>query len=372
LSKLTTLKLQHFRNIDQACLEFSDGLNLIVGDNAAGKTAIIEALWTLASGRSFRTAKPQQLIQFEHPELVIFCQLIEQQQTLNLGLSRHADHVTLKCNGETLKTQAEMSAHLPLQLLTPESHRLLEEGPKARRQFMDWGCFHQFKAFLPAWRQYQRVLKQRNHALKKQLPDQQIQLWDEPLIEAAGKIYEMRSDYIEQLTPFVKEFCQALMPELKATLSCQYLAGWPKTINAKAVDGFTDVIQQQFAKDRLNGHTQYGSHRADIKFKFGGQEAMLTLSRGQQKLFVCALLLAQACLYQNTSHHSVIMLIDDLPAELDAHHRTTLLKLLDALDIQHILTSTAENLIPILNPEKTRVWQIEKGSIHQTMPTRPG
>ncbi len=372
MSKLTTLKLQHFRNIDQACLEFGEGLNLIVGDNAAGKTALIEALWTLASGRSFRTAKPQQLIQFEHHELVIFCQIVEQQQTLNLGLSRQLDKLTLKLNGETLKTQAQLSVHLPLQLLTPESHRLLEEGPKARRQFMDWGCFHQFKAFLPAWRHYQRALKQRNHALKKQLPAQQIQLWDSPLIEAATEIDEMRSDYIEQLTPFVKEFCQALMPELKSELACQYSAGWPKTMNAQPVDGFADVVKQQFAKDQLNGHTQYGSHRADIKFKFDGQEAILTLSRGQQKLFVCALLLAQACLYQNTSHHSVIMLIDDLPAELDAHHRTTLLKLLDALDIQHILTSTAEDLIPILNSKTARVWHIEKGSIHQTMPTRPG
>lgn len=366
MSKLTTLKLQHFRNIDQAWLEFGEGLNLIVGDNAAGKTALIEALWTLASGRSFRTAKPQQLIQFDQNELIIFCQLIEQQQTYNLGLSRQLDKLTLKLNGETLKTQAQLSSHLPLQLLTPESHRLLEEGPKARRQFMDWGCFHQFKTFLPAWRNYQRALKQRNHALKKRLTVQQIQLWDKPLVDCALEIDVIRADYIQQLTPYLKEFCQALMPELQVALDCQYRAGWPKS-----AESYADLIQQNLTKDQLNGHTQYGCHRADLKFKFDGQEALVRLSRGQQKLFVCALLLAQACLYQNTSHHSVIMLIDDLPAELDRHHRTTLLKLLDALDIQHILTSTSEELIPVLNPEKTRIWHIEKGTIHQTMPEQP-
>lgn len=361
MSKLTTLQLQHFRNIDQACLELGEGLNLIVGDNAAGKTAIIEALWTLASGRSFRTAKPQHLIQNQQAEFVVFCQLIQDQRTLKLGISRRLDKMTLKLNGEPLKTQAELSAHLPIQLLTPESHRLLEEGPKARRQFMDWGCFHQFRDFLPAWRQYQRALKQRNHALKKRLPAAQIQLWDTPLIESAAQIDHIRSDYIQQLSPYVIEFSQALMPELQSLPDCQYAAGWPK--NAAS---YAELIRQNLSKDQLHGHTQYGSHRADIKFRFDNQEALLRLSRGQQKLFVCALLLAQACLYQKISQNTVIMLIDDLPAELDEHHRTTLLKLLDALDIQHILTSTSEDLIPILNPEKARIWQIKNGYLSQS------
>jgi DNA replication and repair protein RecF len=90
---------------------------------------------------------------------------------------------------------------------------------------------------------------------------------------------------------------------------------------------------------------------------------MMTLSRGQQKLFVCALLLAQASLYEKHSGKPVIMLIDDLPAELDAKHRETLLKLLDLLHIQHILTSTADDLIPILNPETARRWHIDNGGI---------
>lgn len=367
MSKLTTLQLQHFRNIDHASLTLGEGLNLIVGDNAAGKTAFIEAIWTLASGRSFRTAKPQQLIQQHQSELVLFCTLVEAEQTHKIGLARTTDKVTLKIDGELAKTQAEMSAKLPVQLLTPESHRLLEEGPKARRQFMDWGCFHHNADFIHLWRHYQRALKQRNHALKKRLPAPQIQLWNAPLVESAEKINLIRADYIHQLTPYLVEFCQALMPEITVKPECHYRPGWPKT-----AESYRQLLADNFTKDSLQGHTQYGSHRADIKFRFNGQDALMTLSRGQQKLFVCALLLAQATLFQQHSHQPVIMLIDDLPAELDAKHRETLLKLLNLLNIQHILTSTAQDLIPVLNPENAKIWHIQHGKFTEQPYPRPG
>ncbi|QAB14167.1 DNA replication/repair protein RecF [Hydrogenovibrio thermophilus] len=358
MSKIQQLQLRHFRNIDQACLAFGDGLNVIVGDNAAGKTALIEAIWVLASGRSFRTAKPEHLIQRGQTETVLFCEVSDGERAHKIGLSRAADKVTLKVDGETLRNQAEMAAKLPVQLLTPESHRLLEEGPKARRQFMDWGCFHHDADFIHLWRTYRRALKQRNHALKRKLPANQARLWDQQLIDTAERIDRIRAAYITDLTPYLVEFCQALMPEISVQPACHYQPGWPKS-----ADSYTQLLDEHYPKDALQGHTQYGSHRADIKFRFDGQDAMMTLSRGQQKLFVCALLLAQASLYEKHSGKPVIMLIDDLPAELDAKHRETLLKLLDLLHIQHILTSTADDLIPILNPETARRWHIDNGGI---------
>lgn len=329
---------------------------MIVGDNAAGKTSLIEAVWTLSSGRSFRTAKPQHLIQQSALELTLFARVKQQQQTHAIGLSRSADKVMVKVDGEPIKTQAELASKLPVQLLTPESHRLLEEGPKARRQYLDWGCFHQSQAFITAWRHYQRALKQRNHGLKNKLPKAQIQLWDSQLIETAKAVDHTRENYVQSLTPYLTEFCQALMPELGTLPECHFRTGWPKSAGS-----FAQALETNFQKDLQQGHTQYGCHRADIKFRFEGQDALVKLSRGQQKLFVCALLLAQASLYEKTANEAVIMLIDDLPAELDAHHRKTLLKLLQALDIQHILTSTDETLIPLLDAEKSMVWQLQDG-----------
>ncbi|WP_321325466.1 DNA replication/repair protein RecF [Thiomicrorhabdus sp.] len=361
VTQLAQISIQHFRNCEAAHFELSSGLNLIIGNNAAGKTAIIEAIWLLATGRSFRSQKSHHLIQHNQTSATIFCEAVSSHdltQKHKIGIQKTTDNTLLRIDGETVKSHGPIAKLLPIQLLTPESHKLLEEGPKARRQFMDWGCFHQSETFMPLWRNYQRGLKQRNHALKKHLPKEQVQLWDQTLVENAQQIDVIRQDYLDQLTPYLITFCQALMPEIETDVVCQYRAGWPKSN-----DDLLALYQSNFSKDMQVGHTQYGAHRADIRFKFNNQEAMNILSRGQQKLFVCALLLAQASLHEKIVNEPVIMLIDDLPAELDEIHRTKLLELLQILNIQHIITTTSENLIPILNSENYQAWSIDNGLI---------
>ncbi|MDG6778743.1 DNA replication/repair protein RecF [Thiomicrorhabdus sp. zzn3] len=363
MTRINQLHLQHFRNCKQAHCRLAPGLNLFVGDNAAGKTSLIEGIWLLATGRSFRANQSQQLIQREQDRTTLFCEVAsshDDHKIHRLGLQKSAQQTLMRVDGETTRNQSDIARLLPVQLLTPESHRLLEEGPKARRQFMDWGCFYQTPEFIHLWRQQRKILKQRNVALKKRLPKAQIQLWDTQLVETSLKIDEIRRDYLQALTPYLETFCDALMPELKESVSCHYRSGWPKN-----TPDLYALMAQNFDKDSQLGHTQYGSHRADIRFRFGQQEAMQTLSRGQQKLFVCALLLAQASLHEKVVQEPVIMLIDDLPAELDETHRLKLLELLQILNIQHIVTSTAESLIPILNPETTSVWHIKQGEFSQ-------
>lgn len=361
VTQLTQLSIQNFRNCASAQLELKSGLNLIIGNNAAGKTAIIEAIWLLATGRSFRSQKSHHLIQHNQTTATIFCEATsshDASKSHKIGLQKTTANTLLRIDGETMKSHGPIAKLLPIQLLTPESHKLLEEGPKARRQFMDWGCFHQSETFMPVWRSYQRGLKQRNHALKKRLPKEQVQLWDQTLVENAQQMDKIRQDYLEELTPYLVTFCQALMPEIESEVVCQYRAGWPKSN-----EDLLALYQSNFAKDLQVGHTQYGAHRADIRFKFHNQEAMNILSRGQQKLFVCALLLAQASLHEKVVNEPVIMLIDDLPAELDEIHRTKLLELLQILNIQHIITTTSKDLIPILNPETYQAWSIVNGEL---------
>ncbi len=358
MTYIRQLTIQNFRNCQHLSGQFSSGLNLIIGDNASGKTSIIEAIWFLATGRSFRSAQVKHLIQHQHTSLTVFTEVHTKQKTYRLGIQKHPKKTQLRINGQPVNTQSIVAQHLPVQLLTPESHKLLEDGPKTRRQFIDWGCFHQSEDFMPLWRTYQRTLKQRNQALKQQLPKAQIQLWDAPLIESAFKIDQFRQNYLEQLTPYLIQFCQALMPEISEHIICQYQSGWPKNTPDLAL-----LYTHNFHKDLSAGYTQYGVHRADVRFKFSGQEAIHILSRGQQKLFVCALLLAQASLHENLQKEPVIMLIDDLPAELDTTHRLKLLELLQSLNIQHIITATSDTLIPIISPQTTQRWKLSNGHL---------
>lgn len=363
MTQLNKLSIQNFRNCESAHLDFAQGLNLIVGDNAAGKTAIVEAIWLMATGRSFRSQKSKHLIKQGCDSATLFCEARSSHNdvsTQKIGIQKTLDNTVLRLNGETVKSHGPIARQLPIQLLTPESHKLLEEGPKTRRQFMDWGCFHQSDGFMNPWRNYQKGLKQRNHALKKRLPKTQVQLWDSLLVENALKIDDIRQAYLKELTPYLVTFCQALMPEIESEVVCQYRAGWPQ-----ANDDLLALYGANFEKDLQAGHTQYGCHRADIRFKFAGQEAMNSLSRGQQKLFVCALLLAQASLHEKVVNEPVIMLIDDLPAELDETHRLKLLELLQILNIQHIITSTAEDLIFNMNPENAKIWHLTHGVLQE-------
>ena len=363
MAQIQTLRLHQFRNIRQATLALAPGLNILTGDNAAGKTSVIEALWVLASGRSFRSHKPQQLIQLEQSEMALYCEVKSETFVHKIGLKRDSKGLELKLNGQTQTHQSELARQLPIQMLTPESHRLLEEGPKARRQFLDWGCFYHHPHFIQAWRTYQRALKQRNHSLKNQLPTDQVQLWDTALIESAEQISDLRAAYIQQLKPFLLEFIGHLMPELNAEIDAKFYCGWPASY-----DHYQACLSQQLPRDRQLGHTQYGSHRADIKFRIQNQEPLISLSRGQQKLFVCALLLAQAHYLQQQTQNAVIMLIDDLPAELDHHHRSTLLSLLDNLGIQHLVTTTSADLIPINEQQNHRIFKIEQGQVNCLTP----
>ena len=360
MAQIDCLKLQHFRNLSQIEWTLGSGQNIIVGDNAAGKTAIIEALWFLASGRSFRANQPKQLIQQDHNQFTLYCEVAHQHRTHRLGLCRDAIQTIIHLDGQKNATQSDLSQCLPLQLLTPESHQLLTEGPKARRRFLDWGCFFHYAEFIGHWRQFQRALKQRNMALKQQRPLDEIALWDKNLIGAGLAVNAIRSDYLHKLEPILLDFAEYLMPRFNEqhSLTLSFYPGW-----SSHYQNFGDSLQQYLSKDRQLGFTQYGPHRMDIRIKVDQQDALMRLSRGQQKLLVCSLLLAQAQYLAEQSGESVIMLIDDLPAELDETHRFKLLNLLQEMHIQHLVTTTALELIPATHKDSRHVFYLHNSQL---------
>ncbi len=336
MARLHRLALTDFRCFAAARFDFAPGLNVIQGANASGKTALIEALWLLATGRSFRTHQLKQIIRHGQTEAVVFAQVDDHR----LGWARQSERTRLQVDGEPARSQSALSTHLPLQLLTPESHRLLEEGPKGRRRFLDWGGFHHHAGFMQVWRTYHHALKQRNAALRQGQPEALVRLWDAPLIASGEQLDAVRQAYVAALEAPLKQFVAQLLPELGNDLSVHYHSGWRQDV------GLAEALAAGWTQDQARQQTRIGPHRADVRFRIAGREVEQVLSRGQQKLFVCALLLAQAQHFSKARGEAVIMLIDDLPAELDTTRRARLLELVKALKIQSLVTTTDIALIP--------------------------
>lgn len=354
---LAELAVRKVRNLQAVRIAPGAGLNIIFGANASGKTSLLEAIHLLGLARSFRTTQIRHVITRGEASLQVFGRIQQEEGRLvPAGVERSPQATILRLGGASVSV-AELAVQLPLQLITPESHALLEQGPRLRRQFVDWGVFHVERRFLGWWRDYHRALRQRNVALRRSLADAQVTAWDAALAESGSPITQARVEYLAALRPVVTEFTERLFD---TPVSLEYQAGWPHH------EELTTALQAGLAHDRRVGHTRLGPHRAEVVLKAGSVPAQQSLSRGQQKLLVSALRLAQVTLLNRSLPRPVVLLVDDLAAELDAAHRARLLDLLQATGAQLFVTTTDPALIPVTSGE-ARMFHVERGVVREVL-----
>ncbi|MDH5360073.1 MAG: DNA replication/repair protein RecF [Gammaproteobacteria bacterium] len=358
---LTRLNVKHVRNLLDVQLHPSSGLNLIVGDNASGKTSLLEAIYLLGMGRSFRSINIKHVIQQETASLLVFGSVLTPTgNSINLGIEKQSDRTRIKVAGEWVKNSSSLVMHLPLQLITPDSHKLIEQGPRYRRQFMDWGVFHVEHRFHDTWSRFQKSLKQRNAGLKQKLPRTSLQVWEQELSSAAERIDDMRRRYISELMPIAQKRIEQLTDLQDIQLS--YQQGWKQGIR------YQEYLEQHDSLDREAGYTRYGPQRAEIAIRQAGMPAAERVSRGQQKLLACALRLAQVEHLKQKRGISSLVMVDDLPAELDKERRGKFLEMLRDLDIQVFVTATEEGLINNRNTWKERkMFHVEHGQVREVL-----
>lgn len=361
---LTRLNVTGVRNLHPVTLYPSPRINLVYGANASGKTSLLEAIHLLALARSFRTNKLQPVIQYQQQHCTVFAELTSSAQGIQqIGVQRSADsEFIIRINGQTVRSAAQLARALPLQLINPDSFRLLEGAPKQRRQFLDWGVFHVEHDFLPAWQRLQKSLKQRNSLLRRGRIDRlMLAPWELELSQAAEQVDRCRQAYIARLKP-VFERVLADMLTIEG-LSLSYFRGWDKE------KPLAEVLALQFERDCQLGYTQAGPQRADLRVRVNGLNAVDVLSRGQQKLVVSALKIAQAYLLKEQyGSQSCVFLVDDLPSELDARHRQGLCRLLEELDCQVFITCVEADLLLGQWQSETpiKLFHVEHGHIAQT------
>lgn len=352
---LETLKITHLRNISQTELSFSPGLNLVAGANASGKTSLLEAIALLCQGRSFRTHRTDQLIQHQTQQMLVVGTLRYHHRMHTLGLAREHKKTQVKLDGSPLSRSTDLVSLQSLHVITPESHEILDQGPKMRRQYLDWGVFHVKPTYLAYWQRYHRILRQRNHVLRQGGDKNAVLAWDNPLITEAMVLHEHRQRYLDSLSPSLKRFGQQL---LELEVEFRYRPGW-----SKASESFAAQLKKDLEQDRERGFTQNGPHRADISLTANGVPVKQVFSRGQQKLLICVLYLAQVANDPNPG----ILLIDDLPAELDPVRRARLMTAVASSGAQVFVTATEANLIPLDGWNDKKVFHVEHGDFREVV-----
>lgn len=352
--RLATLRIQGLRCLSNVELQLAPGINVLVGANGAGKTSVLEAAFLLSHARSFRTGARDALQQRGASELSIFAEMhYANGQTKRLGLGRSAARWEAKVDGTAVPIGQLVHA-CAVVCFDPGAHALIAGGAEERRRYLDWGVFHVEQAFLPAWRRYQRALKQRNSLLRAgMVPDDALFApWEIELGQTAALIDRQRQDYVDQLRPQLQASIAGLLPEL-GTLELRYRRGW--------ADGqsLQELLHDQRPRDLARGHTTLGAHRADWSLAFAGAPLREHLSRGQEKLTALACMLAQAQLYASSCGEWPVVCLDDLASELDQTHQAAVVAQLSAAQAQVLLSGT--ELPPALASASPRVFHVEQG-----------
>jgi DNA replication and repair protein RecF len=353
------LKANQFRNLQSFHIEPTLGFNVFYGHNGSGKTSLLETVYFLSLARSFRSHHINHIIHYDAPLFSVFSEVLAHDQKYALGLEKGRDGKTrMRLNGEAIQTTAQLAGLLPLQLMNPATFQLLEGGPQIRRQFLDWGVFHVEQSFFNVWKNFQKVLKQRNSALKQGLGPKQVKIWDQELVTLSEQLELLRKSYFNDLKPLFLAMVERLINIPNLIMS--YQQGWDQTRNLQ------DVLDEGYEKDCIMGYTQQGPQRTDLQIKVNEVPATYVLSRGEQKMVVCALQIAQGLLLKNLVERNCIYLIDDLAAELDGSRRKALVQALSDLGAQVFLTGIEfEEIADIFEHQEVKLFHVEQGAIKE-------
>lgn len=377
------LQISYLRNLTQVNLSPA-ACNVIIGANGSGKTSLLEAIFLLSRGKSFRHHQPKRYIQHHQDTVTVYARLNDGS---TLAIQKQADASTvLRLNQTTVYNQSILTEQLPTLLIDPSTMDMLEQGSASRRQLLDWLAFHMKQGFHPQWLAYQRLLKQRNSLLKKTRHLTQVQLaelrsWDKGLSSHAALIHHYRERIFAEWQPYFADSVAQLLPSYAEQLSLSYNAGYDTSV---ALDV---QLNERLEQDLQLGYTRIGNHRADMhvhwrsgaSVEMNAQQTEITpaaeihdkrpvlkeqaanvLSRGEKKLLITALRLSQLPLLLDTAKSDVasshnlqprntpVVLLDDITAELDDRAIKILLSTLSQLPCQVFMTSLTDDIVPLV------------------------
>ncbi len=355
---LSRLLLADFRNIAEADLSFSSGMNVLYGQNAQGKTNVLEAVMVCATGRSHRTRLDSQLVQFEKREAHIRAFVDRRQRIDKIDVHiKKEEKKGVAVNGVSVRRSGELFGTLHTVLFSPEDLQLMKQGPAERRRFLDLELCQLSRVYYHNLQQYYKVLKQRNRLLKSMQKQRNLKatldVWDEQLEQYASQVIRSRSSFTETLSAIAHGLHDGIT-DGREELVIQYRPNC-------GAEELRKKWKQNLEKDILYGNTSHGPHKDDLLFLVNGNDVKLYGSQGQQRTAALSAKLAEITLIQQEAREKPILLLDDVLSELDDQRQQDLVETIHG--VQTILTCTGVEGPVEPFAARARIFHVKQGKI---------
>lgn len=364
---IKSLYTKNFRNLNEQKVLFSPEINFIIGNNGAGKTNLIEAIYYLFLAKSFRTNISHNIINNQCTQCFL-SSLLEDENGIEhiLGMSRDSkSEISVHYDGNKLNTLSELALIQSVIIIDPQVLDILSSGPTARRKFLDWGCYYHYPKFRVIYSKFIKVLRQRNKILRdksKNRFDYEYIYWNNYFIELSEQINSFRKEYVQILNTEIFSLLDVFFP--KQNIQFELKFGHNSDYN------LSDYIDRISDKEFALGCSQAGAHRADFSLKIDNKNIIEFLSRGQIKLLVCALKISQALLCYKYTNKKNILLMDDIASELDFINLNKILNFVsrETSKIQFFISMIDENILDKINIKDScnlEVFKIDRGGVEE-------
>ncbi len=369
--KLKSLHLKDYRNYSDLTLNLDDGLTILTGKNAQGKTNLLEAIFLLSLTKSHRTHRDQEMIAWQAEDALIEGVVENKNVSYSLSLQISKKGKIAKFNHLEQAKLSQFIGKLHVVLFAPEDLQIIKGSPALRRRFIDSELGQTHPVYIQELQTYNRLLKQRNKYLKdkgqsKDFDDLYYEVMTDQFINQAIKVINYRKAFIQSLS----DLARPIHSELSANqdvFTIIYQASSSRLNYDKddqIKDQFTELIHSSIQRERDQGQTFYGPHRDDISFLIDGKPAQTMASQGQQRTIILSLKLAELDLIHNVTGDYPVLLLDDVLSELDHHRQDILMKRIKN-QVQTVLTTAGIEGLPLDDMTQIAVYEVSQGTLSQ-------
>ena len=371
--KISSLRLENFRNFKDETFPFTDGINILAGNNAQGKTNCIEAVYFCSCLKSYRVLREEQLIRFGEETASITLTFGQQEREEQLQILFHRNQPKqFRYNGLVVSRLRDLLGCFHSVIFTPDHLNLIKEGPHKRRNFLDMALCSLDLNYTDQLLNYQKIIKNRNALLRqcKERPElaEMLEIWDEKLAQAGAYIALARRKYIEQLSEFAKGYYSAISGGAEK-LKLIYLNQFTK--DAVSLEDYArlmiDRLRKMREQDIAMGQTMSGIHKDDILMLLSGKSMKFFASQGQIRSAVLAIKLAEAECIKAQKGTEPVLLLDDILSELDSKRQKFIFERMEG---RQTILSTCE--LGKIRKKGDRVFFIKNGSVHRTREKEQG